>query len=186
MSGIYIIAMFRMAIATAGGIAGEKDARTWPILLVTSLEDKDIIRGKIIAAIRRNIPLLMLYLILSFIFMVVRVGINRFGFYMIYAFLFMIIGLISSMLLMVGMGSYFGVRFKNATAAIAATIASYLILEFILGIVFSLFFGLFISRMIGGVTWLFYIVQIVNRMIIGGIGIYLAWCAVRRLRRDIF
>ncbi len=185
-SGIYIIVMLRMAIATAGSIAGEKDARTWPILLVTTLEDKDIIRGKMIAAIRRNIPLLMLYLILTFIFMVVRVGISRFGFYMVYAFLFMIIGLISSMLLMVGMGSYFGVRFKNATAAIAVTIASYLILEFILGIVFSLFFGLFISRMIGGVTWLFYIVQIVNRMIFGGIGIYLAWCSVRRLRCDIF
>lgn len=67
ISGLYLIIMIRMAVFSAGGITVEKEARTWPILLATPLEDKEIVRGKAIAAFRRNLPLLLLYFAMSII-----------------------------------------------------------------------------------------------------------------------
>ena len=49
-SGLYLIVIIRLAVLSAGSITGEKEARTWPILLATPLDDKEIVHGKAIAA----------------------------------------------------------------------------------------------------------------------------------------
>ncbi len=61
--------LIRLAVAAAGAITREKEARTWPILLATPLENRDIVKSKAVAAFRKNVgllvPLLALYLIVS-------------------------------------------------------------------------------------------------------------------------
>ncbi|UCF14617.1 MAG: ABC transporter permease subunit, partial [Phycisphaerales bacterium] len=68
MSAFCLIALVRMAVFSAGSITAEKEARTWPVLLATPLDDEDIVRGKAVAAFRRNVPLLLMYFILFCIF----------------------------------------------------------------------------------------------------------------------
>ena len=174
--------MIRLSILTAGSIAGEKEVRTWPVILMTPLEDKEIIRGKIVAAVRRNIPLLILYPVLfCAIVITANVSAGRFRIREIFVSINLILfNLLNSMLLVTGCGSYFGVRLKNATEAVAATIISYMILIF-------LFSRVSIEVIISGRgIWISLVRQVVEKMIIGVIGVLLAWCAVRRLRRDVF
>ena len=181
MSGIFLIAMLRLAVFSAGGIAGEKESRTWPILLATPLEDKQIIRDKAIAAFRRSFPLFLLYFISIVIFMI-RID-NYQSLITIPAAIF------GSVIFIIGLGLYFGVRFRTSNAAIAATIGSYFVLEFILGLVFNIFFTrLIIARISGpgGMVWIALITTIIQRILLGGIGIFFMLLAVRRMRHDIF
>ncbi len=186
ISGIYLIVMIRLAISTAGSIASEKESRTWHILLVSPLEDKEIIRGKIIAAVWRNLPLLLLYLLL------VCITYFRMGVLMspqiFFAIPFAIVGLAGSILFMVGTGSYFGVRFKTTTAAIAATVGSYLVLRYLFCGVFNPLRFMLLNRIMSSRTSLLVIsfaMMVIPTFAMGGIGIFLAWRASRRLRRDI-
>ena len=190
MSGMYLIIMVRLAIATAGGIAGEKESRTLPVLLVTPLENKEIIHGKITAALWRNIPLLILYFFLLCIF---YYGINNPWYVLLISLPLQILGLVGSVLFVVGSGSYFGIRFKTTTAAIAATIGSYLVLNLFLGM-FNPFRYILYNRVLYGrvirsqttMMALSILVSIVPTVVIGILGIFLERRAVRRLRRNIF
>ncbi|MBN2588518.1 MAG: ABC transporter permease subunit [Sedimentisphaerales bacterium] len=55
-----IIGTFFTIILTATGITTEKEARSWPILLMTTLDDRQILFGKYIGTIRRLIPVWIL------------------------------------------------------------------------------------------------------------------------------
>ena len=187
MSGIYLIVMIRLAIATAGSIAREKESRTLPILLATPLEDKEIIRGKIIAALWRNIPLLILYFLLLFIF---YYGMrNQIFLQMLIGIPLAVVGVVSSVLFIIGSGSYFGVRLKTATAAIAATLGSYLVLRYLFCGMLNPFRFLFFSRIFRSqmnMIVMSLVISIVPTLALGGLGIFLERRAVRRLRRNIF
>lgn len=183
--GLYWVVMIRLAVFSAGSIAGEKEARTWPILLVTTLGDKEIIRGKAIAAIRRNIPLLLLYLVLICI-SYANLGLQVFPQILI-SLLITAVDTVCSILFLAGIGVYFGVRLKTTTTAVAATVGSYLIMAYLFRIMFSVSWSLLFSAIRGGwVIWMFYASSIIYSLAMGGIGIQQARCAVRRLRRDIF
>jgi len=52
----FFLAIIRTAVVSSASITSEKEARTWPILLSTPLEKKDIARGKIIASIIKAWP----------------------------------------------------------------------------------------------------------------------------------
>ena len=190
VSGLYLIVMIRMAVFSAGGITLEKEARTWPILLATPLEDKEIVRDKAIAAFRRNLPLLLLYFALSCIFFIITVF-NLPGRYALSPTLGMFIltvsGLVCSVLFVIGSGLYFGMRFRTTTAAVAATVGSYLMMKYFFGIVFSLFSRLFFGMALGSrMIWMYYATSVFYSLILGGIGVSLGLRAVRRVRRDIF
>jgi ABC-2 type transport system permease protein len=185
MSGIYLIVMIRLAVATAGGIAGEKESRTLPVLLVTPLENKEIIHGKIIAALWRNIPLLILYFFLLCIF---YYGINNPWYILLISLPLTIIGTVGSVVFIIGSGSYFGVRSKTATTAIAATLGSYLVLNLFCGM-FNPFRFLLYGRVIRSqiaMMALSIFISVVPILVLGGLGIFLERRAVRRLRRNIF
>jgi len=186
--GLYWIVMIRIALFSAGSISGEKEARTWPVLLVTTLGDKEIIRGKAIAAIRRNIPLLLLYLVLICISYAsfYNLGIRMFPQILI-SLLITAVSTVCSILFLAGIGVYFGVRLKTTTTAVAATVVSYLIMTYLFRIMFSVSWSILLSRFRGGSTiWIFYASSITYSLAMGGIGIYQMRCAVRRVRRDIF
>ena len=183
MLGLYWIVMIRIAVFSAGSIAGEKEARTWPIMLVTTLEDKEIIRGKIIAAIRRNIPLLLLYFVLICI-SYANLGISMLPRILI-ILLTTVVNTVCSILFLAGIGVYFGVRLKTTTTAVAATVGSYLIMAYLFRVMFSVSFSLLFSRGSRGI-WMFYATSIIYSLALGGIGIQQGRCAIQRLRRNIF
>jgi len=183
ISAFYLVAMVRMAVFSAGGITIEKEARTWPVLLATPLEDRDIIRGKAIAAFRRNFPLLLLYIVLVSISYFKMAGIKS----IIAIVLYILLPLASSVLFVIGSGLYFGTRFRTTTTAVAATIGLHLAITFLFCGAFNplnRFLYTAISRR--GGQWLYLGVTIVRILTIGIAGLSLARCARRRLRRDIF
>ena len=54
--GYFFLALLRIALSSSASIVSEKEARTWPILLTTPLENSQIVKGKIIAAIMKARP----------------------------------------------------------------------------------------------------------------------------------
>jgi len=189
ISGVYMIVMIRLAIFAAGSIAGEKEARTWPILLMTPLKDVDIIRGKVTAAIWRNIPLLVTHMVLLCIFYFC-VNSQRFSLEQIsISLLIATASIVGSVLFIIGNGLYFGTRFRTVTPAIAATIGSYLILRYLFCGIFNPFrFMLMRTIMRSRTSYLFlsFAVSIIPTLLLSGIGIILTWRAVCRLRRNVF
>jgi len=183
MYAFYLVAMVRMAVFSAGSITAEKEARTWPVLLATPLEDRDIVRGKAIAAFRRNVPLLLLYIVLFSISYIKMAGISA----VLTIILYTLLPTATSILFVIGSGLYFGTRFRATTGAVAATIGLYFTITFLFCGTFNplnrFFFTAVISR---GVPWLYFIVIIIRSLVIGGAGLAFARCARRRLRRDIF
>ena len=178
----YLVVMVRMAVFSAGSITAEKEARTWPVLLATPLEDKDIIRGKAIAAFRRNAPLLLLYvLLLSILYL--RIG----GKTSIIAVIFSLLPIATSALLVIGSGLYFGTRIRTTTTAVAVAVGLYLAITFLFCGAFNplnrFFYTIVFSR---GGQWLYFSVTIVRSLTVGALGLSLARCARRRLRRNIF
>jgi len=185
MSAFYVVAMVRMAVFSAGSITAEKEARTWPVLLATPLEDRDIVREKAIAAFRRNFPLLLLYIVLFSISYIKMAGIKS----IIAIVLYILLPLASSVLFVIGSGLYFGTRFRTTTAAVAVTIGLYFAITFLFCGAFNplnRLFITFIMSMSRGGQWMYLGVTITRCLVIGGAGLVFARYAVRRLRYDIF
>ncbi|MBN1974480.1 MAG: ABC transporter permease subunit [Sedimentisphaerales bacterium] len=184
ISGLYLILMLRLAISIAGSIAGEKEARTLPILLVTPLEDKDIILSKVKAALMRNISLLALYFVLRFFiyFSYSSQGIIRFS-QIIYQIPISAASIISRVLFIVGCGAYFGVRMKNSMAAVIATIGIFLV-EFILNYLFVLIF----VRLMTPFSVAYYNIASIFVMtaVYTAAGLYLLKLSIQKLRCNIF
>jgi ABC-type Na+ efflux pump permease subunit len=192
ISGLYLVVMIRLAVLSAGSIAGEKEARTWPILLATPLADKEIVRAKAIAAFRKSIPLLLLYLALLCIYY------SRLGMYKSPVFvgilLTTIVGLVASLPFVIGAGLYFGVRFRTAAAAIAATLGSYLAVRYLFCgtfnplriLLYATIARLYSPRNPTAMMWVHFSTTVTFSLIQAGIGLFLGRLAVRRLRRNIF
>jgi len=186
ISAFYLVVMIRMAVFSAGGITIEKEARTWPVLLATPLEDRDIVRGKAIAAFRRNVPLLLMYFILLSILYFKILGIKNIH-TIILRIALSLLPLASSVMFVIGSGLYFGTRFRTTTSAVAATIGLHLAITFLFCGAFNPLYRLFYTAVFSrGGQWLSFGVTIVRSLTIGGAGLSLARCARRRLRRNIF
>jgi ABC-2 type transport system permease protein len=192
VSVLYLVVMIRLAVLSASSIAGEKEARTWPILLATPLADREIVRAKAIAAFRKSIPLLVVYLALLCIYY------SRLGMYKSPGFVGMLltttVGLVASVPFVIGGGLYFGVRFRTAAAAIAATVGSYLAVRYLLCGTFNplrIVLYMTIARLYSpgnpsAMMWVYYSTTVAFSLVQAGIGLFLGRCAVRRLRRNIF
>ena len=193
MFGLYLVVMIRLAVLSAGSITIEKEARTLPILLATPLDDREIIRGKAIAAFRRNIILLLLYFALLCIFYI-RVGMLNKSPQLLVSLIFAALGLLGSILFVIGSGLYFGVRLRTTTAAVAATVGSYLVMNYLLCGMFNPLRILFYTVVIrsygasnpGIIYWASFAMTIIFGLMQAGIGLFLARRAVRRLRHNIF
>jgi ABC-2 type transport system permease protein len=179
-------AMFVLLIGVFLIAAAEKEARTWPVLLATPLENRAITRGKAIAAFRRNVPLLLLYIILFFISNFKMAGIMNFPIVLLTIAL-NLLPLASSILFVIGSGLYFGTRFRTTTTAVAAAVGLYLVITFLFCGAFNplnRFFYMIVFSRAG--QWLYFSVTIVRSLTVGALGLSLARCARRRLRRNIF
>lgn len=189
MSGLYLVVMIRLAVFSAGSLTMEKEARTWPILLTTPLADNEIVRGKAIAAFRRNMPLLLLYFALMSL-RYIRFGSNLRS-DMIAQLLYMLVvsacGVAGSVFFVIGSGLYFGVRLKSTTTAVAATAGLYFGMTYLFcGLFNPLRFAFTRMTLRLGVSWAPYATGVAVALIHAGIGISFGRRAIRRLRRDVF
>jgi ABC-type transport system involved in multi-copper enzyme maturation permease subunit len=186
--GFYLIFMIRLAAFSAGSIAAEKEARTWPVLLATPLEDKEIVWGKAIAAFRRNIFLFLLYLILLCA-RHIRLGFGggRGPLNFLLSLTLIVSSIICSILFVIGSGVYLGVRLKTTTSAVVATVGLYLVMTYLFCGIFNPFYILLIRTVIARAgLWSYHVTYLTFTFIQGAMGFSLARRAVRRLRYEIF
>ncbi len=180
---LQLLLVVRLAISAAGACTREKEARTWPILLATPLDDDRIVKGKALGAFQRDLPLLaallLLYLLASLLGPV-----DESGF-----FLFAGMDLIGIVLFLLGVGLYLSTRLKTTTGAVAAILALYFVPKlFCCGSLGPLF--LLSTRAAGpaalrGLTGLLAI-SMLPSLVYAGAGLIGLHAATRRLRCDIF
>ncbi len=113
---ITFIILLRTATLAATTIASEKQAKTWPILLTTPLDDGQIIRSKALAVLRRTAGLWIILTAHIVLFTITGVlhplaGVGAFC------------SIVPAALFLIGSGLLAGTFFKTNTGAIVATFA---------------------------------------------------------------
>ncbi len=106
-----VLGTFFTIILTATGITTEKEARSWPILLMTTLEDRQILFGKYIGTVRRLIPVWIL-LFAHIIIFSLDVAINPLSVIQITILVVWIVTFLFCT------GVYFSACFKHTTTAV--------------------------------------------------------------------
>jgi len=127
-----VLVLVRLAVDCAGNVPREREARTWPILLTTLLDDKEIVYGKAKAALLRSAPLLITLVAIhlsGLIALVPTGGLSIMGSMAGLSFMSQIV----SVLLVVGLGSCFGMYIKTRSAAVVVTIVIYLAMKYMVG-----------------------------------------------------
>jgi ABC-type transport system involved in multi-copper enzyme maturation permease subunit len=182
LQGLFIL---RLAIAAAGSVAREKEARTWPILLTTPLGNGEIVKGKAVGTLRRNLSLLLLLLVLYWLAFLFRRSGERdlpqwvldVGLPMVY--------LTSTIVLLLGAGVSAGIHCKTTTGATAMALGIYFCLTFISSPLFAGVPGVPVpargaDMLSAVVSWVFV------ALVFAGLGSYLLLGAARELRRNVF
>ena len=112
-------------VLSATSITSEKEARSWPILLATSMDDWQILMGKAIGVFCRCLPIwlfmaghILLFICLKYIHPV--------------AILHMPIFATGLIVFLTGAGLYFSARFKRTTSAVLASFGLALVLWVVL------------------------------------------------------
>jgi len=112
-------------VLSATSITSEKETRSWPILLATSMDDWNILMGKAIGIFRRCLPIWLLLAGHIFLF-ICRRYIHPI------AILHMTIFTTGLIVFLTGTGLYFSARFKRTTSAVIASFGLALVLWIIL------------------------------------------------------
>ncbi|HUT46015.1 MAG TPA: ABC transporter permease subunit [Sedimentisphaerales bacterium] len=118
-------------ILSATSITSEKETRSWPILLATSMDDWHILLGKAIGVFRRCLPIWLLMAGHIFLFICMR-------YIHPIAFFYMPIFVTGLVVFLTGAGLYFSARFKRTTSAVIASFGLALFLWVVLPSVLGL------------------------------------------------
>jgi ABC-type transport system involved in multi-copper enzyme maturation permease subunit len=129
------VGMLFTIVLPATSITAEIESRSWPVLLVTPLNDKDILIGKLIGALRRCFPAWLLLfghiIAFSLIGLIHPLAIVQTGILVTWIAIFLS-----------GSGLYFSSRFKRTTTAVLMNFALvatiWAILPLLMGIVASI------------------------------------------------
>jgi len=176
-----------LAMAAAGAISREREARTLPVLLTIPWEDREIVRDEAIAVLRRGLFLLVplsvftLLLLITALAFVTRATAHA----ILWGTGLYLIGLLGIVPFLVGSGLYLGARLKTIAGAVAC--------------MFVLLFGLILAGAAQAISvlrrgslavpegWLAAsVVTILAAFALAGAGWVLLWAASRRLRRNVF
>jgi ABC-type transport system involved in multi-copper enzyme maturation permease subunit len=125
LGGLWLVAFLRLAIATAGGIASEKESGAWPVLLTTPLGERQILRGKVRAALRRDAVMLLALLATETCFLFSQTGSRE-----LLSLAAYVLGRLAAVVLVLGAGLYFGVRLRTTTAAVTAALLTFLCVHY--------------------------------------------------------
>lgn len=190
---VQLLFLVDVGVAAAGAISKEREARTWPILLATPLEAREIIWGKAVGAFRRNLPLLApLPLLYLFAFIGGPVA-ERSPWPPALAACVLLGSLAITTVFVLGAGLYFSVRLKTTAAATVTTLIVYVGSKFVL-------YG-FVSPVVALTAGLLQAIGLpesgvmsaaivatgaVSAVVYVGGGLLFLYLAARRVRRDIF
>lgn len=190
---VQLLFLVDVGVAAAGAISKEREARTWPILLATPLEAREIIWGKAVGAFRRNLPLLAPLPLLYLFTFVWGPAEGRSPWPSALAACVLVGSLAISTVFLLGAGLYFSVRLKTTTAAVVTTLIAYVGSKFVL-------YG-FVSPVIALTAGLLHSIGVpedgvmsaaivatggVSAAVYVGGGLLFLYLASRRVRRDIF
>jgi ABC-2 type transport system permease protein len=109
------LGLLTVTIFPAASITSEKEARTWPLLLLTPLTGWQILTGKFVGVLRRSMfvwLLLLIYIGLFWLFEYVGIG--------LLAIVKMAVIVAGSVVFLCGTGFYFSSRFRRTSAAVIA------------------------------------------------------------------
>jgi len=118
-------------VLSATSITSEKETRSWPILLATSMDDWHILLGKAIGVFRRCLPIWLLMAGHIFLFTCLK-------YIHPIAILHMPIFATGLIVFLTGTGLYFSARFKRTTSAVIASFGLVLVLWVVLPAVLGL------------------------------------------------
>jgi ABC-type transport system involved in multi-copper enzyme maturation permease subunit len=181
------IALLQMAVLAAGGITRDKESGAWLLLLTTPLDEKQILRGKASAALRRGSPLMLAALAVSTCFVFFVASSPKVLIAACYALSFL-----ASAFFVLAAGLYFGVRLKTTTAAVGATIGLYLFVNYFVGGYYNPLYAWLRSAIIRSSSragiYLFVIlgVSLIAVVLDVVVGVILIRCARRRVRTAVF
>lgn len=108
-----ILGIVTNTVLAAATITSEKESRSWPILLATTLSDWQILTGKAVGVFRRCLPIW--FLLIGHLVLFISIGYIHW-----IAFPQLAILVVGLVLLLCGSGLYFSARFKRTTAAVMA------------------------------------------------------------------
>jgi hypothetical protein len=127
LGALWLVMCLRLALGTAGAIAREKESGAWPVLLTTPLGDREILLGKVRAALRRDGVLLLGLLATEACFLFSQMRTQDLPSLALYVF-----GRLAAVVLVLGAGLYFGVRLRTTTAAVTAALLLFLCAHYFL------------------------------------------------------
>ncbi len=186
---LQLLFILDIAVSAAMGVVKEKEARTWAVLLATPLENREIVKGKAVGILRRNLPLLA-PLPLFYLFAYLSIpGQEHGAIWLVLAVGWVAVTLAGSVTFLLGVGLYLSTRLRTTTAAVAATLAVYLVPKFFCCGTFN---PLFVVPMMafgaGGQGYPLFalVVMCVPLVAYLGIGLLFLGAAIGRVRRDVF
>jgi len=129
------VGMLFTIVLPATSVTSEREARSWPVLLATPLDDKDILFGKLAGSLRRCFPAWLLFfghiIIFSLAGFIHPLAIIQMGILVTWIAVFLSAS-----------GLYFSSRFKHTTTAvmmnIALAVTIWAILPLLMGIIASI------------------------------------------------
>ncbi|MCU0917375.1 MAG: ABC transporter permease [Planctomycetes bacterium] len=189
LGSLWLMAYLRLALATAGGIAREKESGAWQVLLTTPLGERQILWGKAKAAWRREAVLLLSLLTVEMCFLLEATDAQDRLMVVVY-----VLFRLAAVCLLTGTGLYFGVRLRTTTLAVAATLLTFLFVNyFIVGQHSALSAWIFGKLLAGYINWSSPTVQLVSLVWMAAaylldlaVGLVLWRRARRNLRAYIF
>jgi ABC-type transport system involved in multi-copper enzyme maturation permease subunit len=193
VQALQLILVIDLAAGAAGAVTKEREARTWPILLMTPLDDAEIVRGKMIGVFRRNVPLLLAVLILYPMMLYVGSMNMKTPLQWVQGTILLPVHLGSMSVFLLGSGLYFSTRLRTTTVAVVSTLAAYYLPKFLfcgfLSPMFTMSTGM-AAVMVGRgggstASWVMW-VAVAPAVVYIGMGLLFMRLAVRRVRRDIF
>ena len=125
------LGIFFNTVLAATPITSEKESRSWPILLATTLSDRKILIGKLVGVLRRGWPIWLFLFGHVLIFVIV-------GYIHPAALLHLTILVIGIVIFVSGSGLYFSSCFRRTTTAVVANVMLALILWAIVPLILGL------------------------------------------------
>jgi len=188
---LYVLFVVHLAASAGAAVTSEREARTWPILLTTPLENRQIIKGKAMGLFRRSLPLLAPLPILYALGVLIAPASG--GAIQVYLFSLLIaaVGLAGTTIFLLGVGLYLSARLRKTTTAVAATFLLFVGSKFFCcgGFAPVMFrAAVFQSPGHGSLGGLFFalVILCIPTTVQMGIGLLCLGAAIGRVRRDIF
>ncbi len=176
---LWLIFFLNITTGSASAIPREKEARTWPILLTTPLDDRQIVRGQALGVLRRNAPLLLpIPFLVALAFVLDRGSLSTPGSFVFYVvgWLFRTVG---GVMFLVGVAFLLGTCVKTTTVAVVATFGIYVVSRMILPVMM-----LFMLHGAGPAA--FPVGGLLQGFAYAGVGVAAFYGATGRVRRNVF